>query len=51
MNFLKIQILSHIKIFGGKILQLGNFYGFFLSPNLDLFLFPLNHQDSKFKFL
>jgi hypothetical protein len=29
MNKKEIDILSHIKIFGGKILQLGDFYGFF----------------------
>jgi len=29
MNKKEIDILSHIKIFGGKILQLGDIYGFF----------------------
>jgi hypothetical protein len=42
MNKKEIKNLSHIKIFGGKILQLGDFYGFLITKSR-LFLFPLNH--------
>jgi hypothetical protein len=31
MNEKEIEILSHIKIFGGKILQLGDYYGVFIT--------------------